>query len=56
MGRFYSLMKDESGQGFIEYGLIICVVSIAAVVVLTFLGPQIATMFNNIALHDALAQ
>ena len=43
--------EDEEGQGMVEYGLIIALVAIIAVVGLTFLGPKISNMFNTAANH-----
>ena len=39
--------NEESGQGMVEYALIIALVSIAAIAALLILGPKIATMFNK---------
>lgn len=38
---------DESGQGMVEYGLIIALVAIAAIVALKALGPSITGIFNS---------
>lgn len=40
---------DESGQGMVEYGLIIALVSIAAIVALKALGPKVKEIFNSAA-------
>lgn len=45
--------RQEKGQTLIEYALIIVLIAIVVIVALTALGPQIATIFNNI--KDALA-
>lgn len=42
------LWSDEEGQGMVEYGLIIALVSIAAIAALVVLGPKIAKVFNNV--------
>ncbi len=42
-----SWLKDESGQGMVEYGLIIGLISIVAIVVLLTLGPKIKNMFKG---------
>ena len=42
------LKSDERGQGLAEYGLIILLVALAAVVAITALGGQLATLFNTI--------
>jgi Flp pilus assembly pilin Flp len=37
----------QRGQGLTEYGLIIVVVSIAAIVLVQSMGPKIASMFSG---------
>jgi pilus assembly protein Flp/PilA len=44
-----NLLKDESGQGLIEYALIAGLIGLAAVVTMTTLGGQISTEFTNIS-------
>ena len=41
--------RDAEGQGMVEYGLILVLVSIAAVVALTTVGTDVQSVFNNIA-------
>lgn len=41
-------LKDESGQGLAEYGLIIALGSIAAIGALTFLGLVLSNKFEFI--------
>ena len=43
-----ALLKEESGQGMVEYGLIIAVVALVVVVGLSALGGDLSTMFTNI--------
>ncbi len=42
------LWNDEEGQGMVEYGLIIALVSIAAIVALGFLGTALSNKFTNV--------
>lgn len=42
------LVNDEEGQGLVEYALIIALVVIVVIGAITFLGPAIANIFNNI--------
>lgn len=42
-----TFLKDESGQGMVEYALIIGLVAVVAVVALVALGPRIKNMFNS---------
>ena len=39
------VLKDEKGQGMVEYGLILALVSIIAIVSLTSIGTNIAARF-----------
>lgn len=41
------LKNEESGQGMVEYGLIIVVVALIAVVGLKTLGDGLSTFFSN---------
>ncbi len=42
------LVKEEEGQGMVEYGLIIALVAIIAMAGLQFLGPAIDAVFDDI--------
>ena len=39
--------KDESGQGMVEYGLIIALIAIAVIAALKLLGPAISGIFTD---------
>lgn len=43
-----NLWNDEEGQGMVEYGLIIALVSIVVIVALTALGGGLNNIFLNI--------
>ena len=45
MGRFWI---DESGQGLVEYALIIAVIAIAIIIAMVFLREQLVNHFSNI--------
>ncbi|MEA4831298.1 MAG: Flp family type IVb pilin [Oscillospiraceae bacterium] len=47
MKKFMSILKDENGQGMVEYGLIIGLIAIVVVVALLTLGPEIAKKFGE---------
>lgn len=47
------ILKDESGQGMVEYGLIIGLIAIVVIAALLLLGPQIGNIFNRA--NDELA-
>lgn len=42
-----TFLKDENGQGMVEYALILGLIAIAAVVVLVVMGPRIKELFNK---------
>jgi pilus assembly protein Flp/PilA len=41
-------VSEESGQGMVEYGLIIALISVVVVVVLGFIGKKLLNTFENI--------
>lgn len=45
------LASEESGQGMVEYGLILALVSVAVVIVLGTMGGQLKAIFENISSH-----
>ena len=42
------IAREERGQGMVEYGLILALVAVAAVVVLIALGGNITSIFSNV--------
>ena len=50
-----AMFQEESGQGMVEYGLIIAVVALVVVVGLSALGGDLSTMFTNIKAKFAAA-
>lgn len=46
--RLGSLLAEDSGQGLVEYALIIFLVSIGLVLALTLLKNQVSNLFTNI--------
>jgi pilus assembly protein Flp/PilA len=46
MKRFF---KDESGQGMVEYGLIIALVAVVVIVGLSALGTKAGSLFSGIS-------
>jgi pilus assembly protein Flp/PilA len=57
MKLFRKLWSDESGQGMVEYGLIVALIVIAIIVVLTTMGDKIKALFNKAgtSVNDAAA-
>ena len=43
------LFNEESGQGMVEYGLIIALVSVIAIVALGYLGEAVKKNFNDVS-------
>ena len=41
-------LKSESGQGLVEYGLILILVAVVIIGILTLLGPQIGNVYSRI--------
>ncbi len=47
-GIFNWLKTEESGQGMVEYGLIIAGIAIVVMGAIFILGPKISTLFDNV--------
>jgi pilus assembly protein Flp/PilA len=43
-----SFLREDDGQGLVEYALIIAVIAIAVIVAMIFLRGQITNIFSNI--------
>ena len=41
----------ETGQGLVEYALILVMVAIVVIVILTLVGPEVGNIFSNIVTH-----
>lgn len=46
--KIFTSLKDQKGQGMVEYALIIGLVAIVVIAVLVLLGPAIAAKFQQI--------
>lgn len=53
LNKFKGLFIEEEGQGMTEYGLILGLIAIVAIVGLGFLGTEVDSMFNQV--KDALS-
>ena len=49
MRKMLDFLKDENGQGMVEYGLIIALIAVVVIAALTILGPKIADLFNKVS-------
>jgi pilus assembly protein Flp/PilA len=45
------LLRCEKGANAIEYGLVACLIAIAAYAAFVNLGDRVDTMFNNVSNH-----
>jgi pilus assembly protein Flp/PilA len=45
---FTRIIREEDGQGMVEYGLIIAGIALAAIAAIWLLGPQIGQFFTDI--------
>jgi pilus assembly protein Flp/PilA len=45
-------LKNQSGQGLAEYGLIIILVGVAVIAILAVLGPEVGNLYSSVI--DAL--
>ncbi len=41
-------LNQESGQGLVEYALVLVLVAIVVIAILTLLGPQIGNVFSDV--------
>ena len=48
VGKWLGRASNQSGQGMVEYALILVLVSIVVIVILLTLGNQIANVFSNV--------
>jgi len=48
MNLLKKLLRDESGQGMVEYGLILALIAVALIAGMTLLGDEIAAIFDSI--------
>ena len=42
------LLREDAGQGLVEYALIIAVIAIAVILAMMFLRDQLSNIFSNI--------
>lgn len=54
--KFVEVIKDESGQGMAEYGLILALIAIAVIVTVTLLGGTLRDKFQTVTEHLENAQ
>lgn len=49
MKKVRGFIRDEEGQGLVEYALILALVAIAVIVALTALGGKVSSTYDKIA-------
>ncbi len=47
MKKFMNILRDENGQGMVEYGLILGLIALVAVGAVILLGGGVGDMFDN---------
>lgn len=50
------ITADEDGQGMVEYGLIVGLIAIIVIAVFVALGPQIQSMFTDVASGNTMEE
>ena len=48
LARLLRVQADESGQGLVEYALILVLIAIVAIVALVFLGGQLSQILSTV--------
>lgn len=46
---FKNLLRNEKGQGMVEYGLILSLIAVVVIAALTLMGTNLQGMFNSTA-------
>jgi pilus assembly protein Flp/PilA len=54
LAKYGITLRDEDGQGLIEYVLIAALIAVAAIIGMNVLGPQLNTSFTNVAGEAAI--
>ena len=42
-----TLLESRKGQGMVEYGLLLALISVAAIATIKLIGPELIIVFNN---------
>ena len=42
-------LRDEDGQGMVEYALILVLIAVVVIVILTVVGQQVNNVFSNVS-------
>ncbi|HXA43162.1 MAG TPA: Flp family type IVb pilin [Candidatus Solibacter sp.] len=49
LSRIHSRLLEESGQGMVEYALILVLIAVVVIIILIVLGNQVQNVFSNIS-------
>ena len=49
LNRLISMIRDEEGATMVEYGLLVALIAMVALVAITTLGVNLNTLFNTVA-------
>jgi len=49
MGNFKKLVREEEGQGLVEYALIVALIAVVAITAVRMMGNSITNLFTNTA-------
>ena len=44
----WNRLRRDEGQAMVEYGILVALISIAAIAVILLIGPQLVTIFTNV--------
>ena len=47
-GRFVGRLRDEQGQGLVEYALILVLIALVAILALVFIGGNLSTILSSV--------
>ena len=48
INRLINRSREESGQTLVEYGLIVALISVVAIIALTLVGTNVSAVFNSV--------
>lgn len=43
----HAIWTEDEGQDLIEYGLLLAIITVAAITAISLIGPKVATYFTN---------
>lgn len=55
MGKFFLYLRDEDGQGLVEYALIVGFIALVAIGAIAIFGNTVNNLFKNPKLNNAIS-